>query len=151
MNSLPSMVVERLSGDALDEGEALCLSVAGTDGWPHLALLSAGEVLAVSPTELRLALHAGSGTTAGLEASGRALLLVAHDGAAVAARLTARPLGTAEIAGVDLARFAATVEDVALHRAPYAHFESGPRFRLTERDATLARWRETLASLEAAA
>lgn len=151
MSGLPDTVVERLSGSAPDEGDALCLSVAGADGWPHLALLSAGEVLAVSPHELRLALHAGSGTTAGLRESGRALLLIAHDGAALAVRLTVQPLGDAEIAGTELARFGATVEDVAVHRAPYAELEAGPRYRLTEREPTIARWRETIASLEAAA
>jgi hypothetical protein len=140
--------------DPLPDDEALLLSVHGVDGWPHTALLSAGEVVALPDGSLRLALHAGSGTSSGLIASGRALLLVAAHGAVRTLRLRARLLSRIEIAGTELACFTAAVEDAAEHRAPYADLLGGPRFRLRDAEATRARWRatvEALRGLEAAA
>ena len=148
-DALPDAIVRMLDGSNLErgEGETFCLVTTGRDGWPHVALLSVGEVVAVAPRELRLALHAGSGSTAALEASERGTLLVVHDGAALTVRLRTGLLGRPVVAGVALACFRAGVEEVVTHRAGYAELETGPRFRLVERETTLARWRQTVAAL----
>lgn len=62
-------------------------------GWPRLALLGVGEVLAASAAELRIALHENSGTTRALTHTGKARLSLVLDGSAYRIRLAtgARP------------------------------------------------------------
>lgn len=81
MKALPGSIQERLAGRHLagDVGETMLLVAVGTDGWPHLAMLGVGEVLALSRERLLLALHAGSGTTRGLLKHGRGLLCMYAD------------------------------------------------------------------------
>jgi hypothetical protein len=146
---LPPNVARLLEGAELPAkvGETLVLSSVGEDGWPRLALLSVGEVLAISSTEIRLALHAGSGTSANLERGGRATLLCVGDGAAYTIRLDARPLGHATIDGLELACFSGRVAEVREHRAAYAELERGIRFPLNDPAATLERWERTVSLL----
>lgn len=78
---LPPSVQALLGRDPSDGiGETMLLAVAGADGWPHIAMLGVGEVLAPSPARVLLALHAGSGTTAGVLGEERALLIVYAEG-----------------------------------------------------------------------
>ncbi len=56
---LPDALLRYLDGsDLLHKTQALRLSTVDAAGWPHAALLSAGDVLAVSPQRLRFALFA---------------------------------------------------------------------------------------------
>ena len=59
--SLPNEVIEELDGNHLEKRsrDAIRLSTVGEDGWPHAAQLSVGEFLAVSPTELLVAIWRG--------------------------------------------------------------------------------------------
>lgn len=148
-HALPPELVELLSGARLAEREGLTFELATADaqGWPHVALLSVGELLAASPTELRLALHRDSGTSANLSRSGRATLLAIVDGRAVTLRLAAQALTEVAIDGAALRCFACSVQEVSEHSAAYARLEGGIRFSLTDRERTLARWERTIATL----
>jgi hypothetical protein len=143
--SLPEVLLRSLDGRDLasQTGETFVLSTVGEHGWPHLAMLSAGELLAISARELRLALHAGSGTSANLARSGRGTLLAVADGGAITIRLLARLLGHRSVDGGELALFDAEVAELTEHRVGYAELESGIRFRLPEPELVLARWERT--------
>jgi hypothetical protein len=135
---------------ALDEaapGFTLVLVSVGTGGWPHLALLSVGEVLALDDRTLRLALWPASTATANLAREPRVTLAAVLDGVSLSVRLTARPAGTLELPSGELAVFDATVAEVRADVAPYAVLESGIRFRLTEPAETLRRWAATRSAL----
>jgi len=114
-----------------------------SEGWPHLAMTSVGEIVARDERNLALALWPGSSTTRALESSGRATLaaVVAHvsypirEEAARVADLATPLAGT-------LARFDAVVQSASADEAPYAVIESGVRFTLKDAAQTLARWRE---------
>jgi hypothetical protein len=153
---LPDRFVDLLDGSRLEdkEGATLIVTSVDEDGWPHVAMLSVGELLACSPSVLRLALHASSGTTANLARTGRATLLWVDGGTAFTLRLDLSALGPLTIGGLDLCCFEGRALHVREHRVPYAELVSGVRFRLKEPESTMVRWRETLSrlrSLEAGA
>lgn len=82
--ALPPEVVRRLGGDEIDrhaEKVVLAFSV-GADGWPHPAMLSYFEVVALGSRALRLAPYADSRTTANLRRNGRLTLAIVDEGVA---------------------------------------------------------------------
>ncbi|MDO8186006.1 hypothetical protein Q5424_07750 [Conexibacter sp. JD483] len=131
-------------GDPAVDGFTLLLLTLRADGWPHQAMLSVGEVAAVAGNRLRLAVWPGSTSTANLRAHGRATLTAVVGGVAYALFLAAEPTADAGT----LACFDARVEQATADEAPYARLDGGVRFTLTDRDATIARWRETREALQ---
>jgi len=139
-------------GDPAADGFTLLLLTVREDGWPHQAMLSVGEVAAGGgPDALALAVWSGATSTRNLRATGRATLTAVVDGVAYALFLDARAAGELAVAAGEatttLARFDARVAAATADEAPYARLEHGVRFALTDRDATLARWRATRAEL----
>ncbi|RXS97053.1 pyridoxamine 5'-phosphate oxidase family protein [Silvibacterium dinghuense] len=82
LNGLPSRVLTELDGAHLESraGEAIRLSTVGEDGWPHAAQLSIGEVLALNPTELLVAIWPESNTAKNLKRDGRLTLSLVSEG-----------------------------------------------------------------------
>ena len=133
--------VSRHTGDRLDEAlflrlsgqglatraqEAILIATVDDRGRPHPALLSYGEVVAVTPAVLRLALSASSTTARNLgERRALTLCLVGPDGAAYV-KAAARALPAPSLADEGLAAFEAGVEEVLVD-APAA----GEKARLT--------------------
>src|SRR5258708_7689403 len=95
---MPEAVLRALDGHDLPGHVGLTFPLLTVDasGWPHVALLSAGEVLAVGESELRLALWPGSETTANLTRDGRGTLMVIAGAAAFYLELEARPAPPAD-------------------------------------------------------
>lgn len=144
---LPVEVLALMNGKDLArrEGITFLLITAGED-WPHVAMLSAGEVFAPSDGEIRLALWPGSQTTKNLTAGGRALLMAIASGGAYYVRL--RCTGPVDIAvrGKPRALFSASVHDVLKDVVDYAEITTGIGFRLPNAEQVLAAWE---ASVEA--
>lgn len=147
-NHLPRELVEALDGRDLEGkvGETFELLTVGEDGWPHVALLSAGEVLAVSEGELRLALWPNTTTTANLRRSGRATLSCVLGRTAYSVKLSASALPGGD---TSLARFVCRVGTVESDTVDYAELESGIRFRLKDAPTVVERWRRVIESLKA--
>jgi pyridoxamine 5'-phosphate oxidase-like protein len=148
-NDIPAGVLSFLNGeDLLSKTQALRLSTVDPEGWPHAALLSAGDVLALPNRRLRFAIFPNSGTAANLVRDGRLTLSMSLDGGMCELRMRARKCGqgTPE---VPLAFFEAEVEHVRVHVAPYADVTSGISFALHEPSAVLERWRRQIAALRA--
>jgi len=145
---VPQALRGELDGDpAVDDGFTV-LVLSDASGWPHLAMISRGEIVCADDRALRLALWPSSTACANLTAQGRATLCAVVDGVAYSVRVLTRRLEdiNTPLAG-RLACFQADVEAAAADRAPYAVLESGVRFRLLEPEATLERWRETRGAL----
>jgi hypothetical protein len=112
---LDPALFRRLAGEGLASRPTEAILVATTDdrGRPHPALLAYGEVLAVTPTRVRLTVL-GASTTARNLGARRALTLclVGPDGVAYV-KASARPLAPEPwLAAQGLAAFEAAVEDV---------------------------------------
>jgi pyridoxamine 5'-phosphate oxidase-like protein len=149
-SDVPAGVMSFLNGeDLLSKTQAVHLSTVDAEGWPHTALLSAGDVLALSRGCLRFAILAGSGTAANLVRDGRLTLSMPLDGGMCELRMRVRKWGEGT-QDVPLALFEAEVERVRVHVAPYADVTSGIRFALHEPSAVLARWQRQVAALRAA-
>lgn len=148
-NELPADVVKTIDGTDLEtrSGEAIRLITVGEDGWPHAAQLSVGEVLAVNPAELLVAIWPQSHTAQNLRCDGRLTLALVANGALLEMRAHAT-LEAEHQTKLDLAVFRVKVQSVREHRATYADVTSGVSFRLHDRERTLARWRDQVDTLK---
>ena len=148
---LPVALRPLFDGRALGSkvGETFLLLTTAEDGWPHMAMLSVGELLARSPTKLEAALWLHSTATRNLERAGRGLLAIVADGAGYYVRLTAQRQGDLDL-GEDgrLARFELDVEDVQEDRVDYARLTSSVRFELPDPASVVQRWERTIGALQ---
>jgi Pyridoxamine 5'-phosphate oxidase len=150
-NAVPAEVARYLDGtNLLAKTQAMRLSTVDTAGWPHAALLSAGDMVVQSSERIRFALFPQSTTVANLVRDGRITITLALDGGMYEMRLRARPL-THSSPDVPLAFFEATVETTRIHVAPYAAVVSGITFELHDPQAVLPRWQRQIAALRATA
>lgn len=135
---LPATVRGLLDGGNLEAaiGHTFPLLTVDADGSPRVSLLSAGEVYAPTPDEIRLAMWPKSRSTANVNRAGKATLCVVADGAMFYVRLDVRERGSLD----KLAYFRSSVEEVHKDVVGYARLTSGMTFELVDREATLARW-----------
>ncbi|TMC07094.1 MAG: hypothetical protein E6J41_16850 [Chloroflexi bacterium] len=142
--ALPAALQRLLDGTDLEGSAGLTVQLLTVDesGWPRVALLSAGEVLATGPRAIALALWPDGTSAANLGRSGRATLALVHAGAGWYVRCAA--LREADL-GLDdgraLAAFALRVQEVLEDAVPYAELTGGIAFRLADPGRTLAAWR----------
>jgi hypothetical protein len=147
---LPAAVARYLDGtDLLKKTQALRLSTVDTAGWPHAALLSAGDMVAMPSGRIRFVLFPQSATTANLVRDGRLTLTLSLDGGMCEVRLRAHRIPQSS-PQVPLAFFEAEVEGVRNHVARYAAVTQGITFDLHEPQAVLPRWQRQIAALRAA-
>jgi hypothetical protein len=142
---LPDACLAVMDGERLVEkiGHTFLLLVTDPEGWPHLAMLSAGEVYAASPDSLHLALHGTSRTSRALRSSRQALLFTVVDRQAHRIRLTVDVL--AEPTPEDgLRYFGAAVVDVGIDAVGYATVVDGVRYELRSVETVLPRWERTV-------
>jgi len=145
---LPDALLSYLNGtQLLHKTQALRLSTVDAAGWPHAALLSAGDALAVSPQRLRFALFAQSTTAANLARDPRVTLTLSLDCGMCEVRLHVQRLGSDD---GPLALFEGSVDEVRTHVAPYADLTSGLSFTLHQPEAVHTRWLRQLAALKSA-
>lgn len=143
---LPDSVLELLDGTDLEGkiGQAFLLITCEPDGWPRLALLSVGEVLAPSATRIYLALYADSGTTQVLTGAGRALLILVQDGVTYKVRLTTERIAASVRSDGVNTYFCGRVVAVAEDQVGYARVVRGIEYELVDERAVLDRWQQQL-------
>jgi hypothetical protein len=146
-SELPASVHALLDGSGLEAkvGTALQLAVSDDAGWPRVASISIGEVLAVSRTRLLLTLYTTSRTAVGLAARERGLLLLVDDGAIVKVELETSRLGDES----GRTTFDGAIVGVERDEVPYARVTHGIGFELVaHEEQVLARWRTQLDGLK---
>jgi hypothetical protein len=149
-DALPQPLLSLLDGRAPadHQGTTIVLATLGPEGWPLIALLSVGELLAVGDRDVRIALWASSSTTAALAETGRTTMSVVLEGAAWDARLRCdRAPDIAVEGGGRLAAFQCRVEEVLEDRVGYAELTGGIQYRLVRPEEVLPRWERTLEAL----
>jgi hypothetical protein len=150
VKTVPAEIARYLDGaDLLAKSQALRLSTIDGAGWPHAALLSAGDVVAMPSGRIRFALFPQSVTTANLTRDGRLTLSLSRDGGMCELKLRAHRLQRSA-PDVPLVFFEAEVETVRHHKAPYAAVTQGITFSLHDPHAVLPRWTRQIAALRAA-
>lgn len=148
-NELSASLYEFLNGRDLEmkQFEAMMLLTVTEDGWPHSAMVSAGEVVALSRSRLRLALWPGTVTSGNMIRSGRAVLVAVHQGAVHYVRLSLSHLPQLTSARHPRERFEAEIMSIREDTAKYADITSGITILLKQQAEVLARWVETLEEL----
>ncbi|UQD70722.1 pyridoxamine 5'-phosphate oxidase family protein [Bradyrhizobium japonicum] len=149
-SGIPDALARYLDGtELLTKTQALRLSTVDADGWPHAALLSAGDMLVTPSGRIRLALFPQSSMTSNLERDGRLAIALSLDGGMCELRLRCRRLAHSS-PEVPLAFFEAEAETVRHHVAPYATVTTGVTFALHDPGAVLPRWQRQIAALRSA-
>jgi hypothetical protein len=136
----------------LETTDAFTMLVITDDGsWPHVAMVSCGEVVYGGARELGVALWPESTACRNLTDRGKAAVAFVLEGIAYTLRVRAvRLADLSPAAGPSLACFRAIVEGVTGDRPPYAVLETGVRFALVDPVATIPRWRAARSALLAA-
>ena len=144
--------LELLDGRRLEQlaGDTFILCTTDPEGWPHIALLSAGEVLACEDREIRLALWPNTAATRNLTANGRALLAMIGRRQCLYLRLACRRGPDIEPVSGRLACFAGTIERAVEDEVGYALITNGIRFDLHDQPKILDGWARTVEALRAA-
>ncbi|MGC1302086.1 MAG: pyridoxamine 5'-phosphate oxidase family protein [Caulobacteraceae bacterium] len=137
---LPSSWHALFDGDRLADkiGETALLSTVDEAGWPHLAFLSLGEVVAKDRAKVVIATWPRSRTTANMVRTGRAALYAAAEGVVWETRLEVTPLNATLEFGPALT--SGEIVEVRRHEAPYAYLDALASFRLNAPEPTLERW-----------
>ncbi|MBA4549071.1 pyridoxamine 5'-phosphate oxidase family protein [Thermoactinomyces intermedius] len=139
-----------LDGNSLKDKtrEAMMLLSVSEDGWPHAAMVSVGEMVALNQEELRIALWPKTHTVANLKRTKQATLVAVHKGKVHYVRLAIKPLPALKDAKHNRERFQAKVVSVKEDTAKYAKITSGIRFALYDPESVVRRWTETVSELK---
>ncbi|NUU80331.1 pyridoxamine 5'-phosphate oxidase family protein [Paenibacillus xylanilyticus] len=142
-------LVEWLSGNQLEgkQHDAMQLLTVSEDGWPHQAMISMGEIIAISPDKLRLALWPGTQTSMNMNRTGKATLIAVHEYRLLYVRLEIGVLPQLKESVHPRDRYEARVVSMRVDRAPYADITTGITFQLKDEKASITRWKETIAEL----
>ncbi len=145
-NAIPARLAPLFDGRDLRNniGLTFLLLTAGEDGWPYVAMLSVGEVMASTDREVRLALWHGSTSTNNLTRTGQATLMLVHGAGSYYLRLAARRGPDLMVQRVPYAFFVTTVEDIQEDLVSYADLTTGISFTLKEPEEVVARWQATV-------
>jgi hypothetical protein len=144
-DELPSEWVSQFDGTHLEDKlhAAAMLATVDAQGWPHLAYLSAGEVLVHDPRRVSVCLWPASRTTANLRRVGRGALYVAAAGAVWEAKFVAVLRAGSNTPVI----FDTDVTEVHRHAAPYAEVTALIGFRLSDPPSTVERWRQQIETM----
>ncbi|GAB6992229.1 hypothetical protein [Paenibacillus pini] len=139
-----------LNGEQLEnkQHEAMMLLSVTEDHWPHTAMISVGEIIALSRTKLRLAMWPNTTTTGNLIRTEKATLVLFYEGIAHYVRLSLRRLPLLADSLHTRERFEAEVVSAREDVAKYADITSGVQVQLKDNEAVIQRWNETLAELK---
>ncbi len=148
---LGSELVSLLDGNDLHGkvGETILLLTVSETGWPHLAMLSVGELLAVAPGEVRMALWKGTRTGDNLRRTSQGTLALVHGGAGHYVELQVTDSGRLEAGPMTLDYFSCKVARVLTDVVGYATLTSGIRFDLPRQDEVVSRWERTVEAMRA--
>jgi len=119
-----------------------------SSGFPHVSMLSWGELFLANAGTLRLALWPGSTATKNLTGNSSAALTAVLGGSNYTVAFSARRRADLDLPGAGkLACFDGHVEDVREDTVGYAVITSGIRFTLNDPESVARKWQEKRAAL----
>lgn len=148
-NKISKELFELLNGKNLNEKqhEVIMLLTVSEDGWPHVAMLSVGEIVAINESEVRLAIWPNTNTTNNMIRSGKATLVVVYDGKVHYIRTSIERLPELIESKHHRARFTGKIISIREDMAKYAEIISGIQINLIEPESAIERWEETTVEL----
>lgn len=114
------------------------------EGWPHLAMLSVGEILILGDRGAALGLWPTSTTAANLSHRGKATLALVHERSAWLARMVVEREAQLPVDGDQRRCFITRLVTIREDVAPYAELVSGIRYRLKDPAEVFGRWRRSV-------
>ncbi|MEF2094623.1 pyridoxamine 5'-phosphate oxidase family protein [Bacillus sp. CFBP9009] len=146
---MPEEIFDLLNGKELvdKQHEAMMLLTISEEGWPHTAMISVGEIVAVSRTELRIGLWPDTSTTANVIRTHKATLVLFWKGKAQYIRLSLERLKELPYVQYKRVRFHAQIVEAREDMAKYAEIRSGIKIDLKNPKAVVERWSETIGDL----
>jgi hypothetical protein len=140
---------ELLNGKNLEtkQHEAIMLLTVNEDMWPHTAMISFGEIVAITHSEVRLALWPGTLTISNLHRTGKATLVIVFAGKAHYLRLAFQEIPPLKDVKHMRERFSGTVLFMKEDTAKYADITSGIKIKLKDSADVIKRWNETIEEL----
>ena len=150
LKQLDAELMEWLGGSDLEgkQHEAMQLLTVTDKQWPHLAMISVGEVIAMSPSSLRLALWQGTQTSMNMMETGKATLIAVHGQRLLHIRLEVRLLPALVDTIHPRDRYECNILHIRIDQAPYAEITSGITFQLKDQAGALVRWMATIEDLK---
>lgn len=147
---IPQAIQDFCNGKDLrsKSGEAIRISTVDSEGWPHAAMVSAGEVLAIDDKTFRIALWPDSATTQNIVRDGRLTLTFPCGGGLYEFRLQAKVLADQQTR-YHLKFFETSIVKAKKHYSKYADVVSGVTVKIhqEEMEKVLERWEEQIAAL----
>ncbi|MGX9136276.1 pyridoxamine 5'-phosphate oxidase family protein [Rummeliibacillus sp. JY-2-4R] len=122
----------------------MLLLTVNEEGYPHNAMVSVGEVVALNRHQLRIGLWPSTSTTANILRSKKATLVIVYAGQAHYIRLSINPIGILPNAEYQRERFEAEVIWIRSDMAKYADIISGIQISLKDSQEVLHRWKKTI-------
>jgi len=140
-----------LDGTDLDSkvGETVLLLTVSESGWPHVAMLSVGELLATCPDEVRMALWKGTTTGNNLRRTSQGTLALVYGGAGHYIELEVTGTAGLQVGTKTLDYFSCVVTKVLADVVGYATLTTGIRFELPRKEDVVSRWERTVAAMRA--
>ena len=152
---LPESLWSRLNGSNLPSclGKAFLITTVDPNGFPHAALLSYGEVVAVDRSRLRMAMYEGSRSVTHLKTNGKLTVSLVEEGLAYYVKGRAAPI-PAVPQYPRLARFEIRIEEILEDQTPEeeagTRITGGITFQPPKGDAELlTSWEGVLSALRA--
>ncbi|GAF13974.1 hypothetical protein JCM19045_3262 [Bacillus sp. JCM 19045] len=143
---IPDEIVTYLNGEQLEKKSDVAMHFVTIDdnGYPYKAMVSVGEVLCLTETQIRIALWQKTNTVNYVMKSKKATLMVVIPPTAYDLQLDVTFLRYEE----ESALFEATVKNVKSDRAPYAQLTNGVQYQLKSAGQTIELWKKKLKLLK---
>ena len=147
--TLPPDLQRLLDGSDMSGGAGftILLVTVETAGWPRIALLSVGEVLAPDEGSLHLALWPGTTSTRELTRTGQATLACVVDGASYSIHAHFERGEDLTTGSMQHAYFAGRIDECLVDEVSYARLTTGVEFELPNPDSVVPRWEATIESV----
>lgn len=133
---------ELLNGKDLikKQHEVMMLLTVGKDGWPHNAMISVGEIIALNHQYLRIGLWPNTATTANIIRAQKATLVLVYKGTVNYINLSLERLDELPNPLHHRERFSAKIISIREDIAKYADITSGIKIRLKNDMEVIGRW-----------
>lgn len=147
--TMPPDLQRLLDGSDMTGGVGFTIQLVTVEaaGWPRIALLSVGEVLAPDESTLCLALWPGTTTTRELTRTGQATLACVIDGAAYSIHTHFERGEDLTTGATQHAYFAGRIDECLVDEVSYARLTTGVAFELPDPDSVVPRWEATIESV----
>lgn len=143
---LPKAVRVFLNGKDLErkQRDAMLLSTVTSEGFPHVAMISAGELVAISSSRVKLLVWKGTTSAKNMIQNHKATVTLVVEGKAYYIKFWLKKEAPV-LSGYEL--FTGEVAAVKEDHAKYAVLTSGIQFQLHDSKQVLSRWKQSIAAV----